>query len=272
MGRPVVPEYSDEKIVSTGLSLIKPGARPLTVSAYKIQKALKGGNYSRIARVWGAYLDSLGHDVDGVDLPPDLQSKLDTIAADLQVKLQGLVADSYGVLLSQFQRREYELRAKFDDQVSYHRQQAQEALQVADGLERELDTSASVLAEARAVNEGLSRDLANLSVQLREVSSEADQLKSKYFSLSTTVVELRTALEAKDAELQSARVREGTLVGKLETLEGVYQDCVASIDAKAATIQTLEATVARYQGFRSSVKELLASHGIKPPAWPDPER
>lgn len=55
MGRHVVPEYSDEKIVSTGLSLIKPGARPRSVSAYKIQKALKGGNYGRLVRVWGNY-------------------------------------------------------------------------------------------------------------------------------------------------------------------------------------------------------------------------
>ncbi|HEP8970124.1 TPA: DNA-binding protein [Pseudomonas aeruginosa] len=267
MGRHVVPEYSDEKIVSTGLSLIKPGARPRSVSAYKIQKALKGGNYGRLVRVWGNYLDSLSAGDEAAEIPAGMQAKLDVIAADLQVKVQALVGEAYADLVSQFQRREEALRSELEEKISFHQQQADDALQVCDELEAKLVAASGALEVMVSAKEELSAEVRRLTEQLQESSSVVNQLSTDREVLVGTVEDVRQELATAVSDLQSSRLLEATITGRLETLENVHREFLAAADLHAGERRRLEASVARHEAYRAASDALLLANGIQPPGW-----
>ncbi|HGN3112455.1 TPA: DNA-binding protein [Pseudomonas aeruginosa] len=303
MSRPT--EYSDEMIIAAGLALVKPGERPLSITSFRVHKQLGGGKYSRVSRVWSAYLESAAgaEPTAEVALPADIEAKLATIAGDLQLRLAALITEAHALLCQEFAVKAAALEQRFLEQKIHFDSCATETGVVIESLERQLDEASAAAAALKDENEGLSSQLTELKLQLREQSvagrhlqemlevrtsdlsacrSNEESLRielnevngrlihsvTRQEDLSARLSEVNQLLDQTRSEGLASRARELSLSGQALALQEARRDDAEAIERLTVELRGLESVVGELRSFRASAEAVLASHKLEVPGHP----
>lgn len=303
MSRPT--EYSDEMIIAAGLALVKPGDRPHSITSFRVHKQLGGGKYSRVSSVWSAYLESVAgsEPTAEVALPADIEKKLATIAGDLQVRISALMTEAHALLSQEFTVKAAALEQRFLEQKTHFDSCVSEMGVVIESLERQLDEASAAADALKDENEGLSSQLTELKLQLREQSvagrhlqetlevrsselsasrSNEESLRielneangrlihsvSRQEDLSARLSEVSQLLEQTRSDGLASLARELSLNGQVQVLQEARRDDAETIERLTVELRGLELTVGALRSFRASAEAVLASHMLEVPGHP----
>lgn len=165
------PEISDEVIIEAGNRLLKADT---TISGFKLARECKGGNPTRLMKVWSDFLKTqvLAGDESKLPLPLHVEVELEKKTADISKFLIDTVTELHHQAIVSADLRVSEEQAK----AQRYREELLGDLEEASNINEQVTND---LREAQVTITGLNDDLKSANAQREQLAIEVAQLRER---------------------------------------------------------------------------------------------
>ena len=204
------PEISDEVIIEAGNRLLKADT---TISGFKIARECKGGNPTRLMKVWTDFLKTqvLAGDESKLPLPLHVEVELEKKTADISKFLIDTVTELHHQAIVSADLRVSEEQAK----AQRYREELLGDLEEASNINEQVTND---LREAQVTITGLNDDLKSANAQREQLAIEVAQLRERLSAVEQA--EQKCIEDNKELAIQVAEINKvkGQLHNELEHL------------------------------------------------------